>query len=74
MKSGVYGGTDGVINALAVIIGGIASGTLPSVIFAIGISVIVGDGIGMGLGDYLSAKAEKQFIKNKPNPTKCLFN
>ncbi len=57
MKSGVYGGTDGVINSLAVVIGGIASGTLPSVIFAIGISVIVGDGIGMGLGDYLSAKA-----------------
>lgn len=25
-------------------------------------SVIIGDGIGMGLGDYLSAKSEKQFI------------
>lgn len=45
--------------------GGIASGTSPYAIFAIGVSVIVGDGIGMGLGDYLSAKAEKQYIKTE---------
>lgn len=62
LKSAVYGGTDGVINSLAVIIGGIASSTPPSHIIAIGMSVIIGDGIGMGLGDYLSAKSEKQFI------------
>ena len=53
MKSAVYGGTDGVINSLAVIIGGIASGSLPRQIIAIRLSVVVG--IGMGLGDYLSA-------------------
>ncbi len=52
------------VNSLAVIVGGIASGTLPSVIFGIGISVMIGDGLGMGLGDYLSAKSEKQFIKS----------
>lgn len=28
----------------------------------IGMSVVIGNGIGMGLGDYLSAKSEKQFI------------
>ena len=44
---------------MAVILGGIASGTSPIHILAIGVSVLVGDGIGMGLGDYLSAKAEK---------------
>lgn len=57
LKSAVYGGMDGVINCLAVIIGGIASGSLPIEILAIGLSVIIGDGIGMGLGDYLSAKS-----------------
>ena len=62
MKSAVYGGTDGVINCLAVIIGGIASGASPSQILAFALSVVIGDGVGMGLGDYLSAKAEKQFI------------
>ncbi len=60
----MYGGSDGVINCLAVIIGGIASGTLPGQIIAISMSVVIGDGIGMGLGDYLSAKSEKQFIKS----------
>lgn len=62
MKSSVYGGLDGVVNTLTVIIGGIASGAHPSAILAIGISVMIGDGLGMGLGDYLSAKAEKEFI------------
>lgn len=62
MKSVNYGGMDSVVNKFSVIIGGIASGTLPGHIIAIGLSVILGDGIGMGLGDYLSAKAGKQFI------------
>jgi hypothetical protein len=44
---------------LSIILGGIASGSSPSHILAIGMSVLVGDGLGMGLGDYLSAKAEK---------------
>ena len=62
MKSTVYGGLDGVVNTLTVIIGGIAAGASAASILAIGISVMVGDGLGMGLGDYLSAKAEKEFI------------
>lgn len=62
MKSTVYGGLDGVVNTLTVIIGGIAAGASAASVLAIGISVMVGDGLGMGLGDYLSAKAEKEFI------------
>lgn len=57
LKSSVYGGLDGVVNTLTVILGGIAAGAPPSHILAIGISVLIGDGLGMGLGDYLSAKA-----------------
>jgi vacuolar iron transporter family protein len=59
LKSAVYGGVDGVINILAVILGGIASNSMPSHILAVGIAALVGDGVGMGLGDYLSAKSEK---------------
>lgn len=57
LKSSVYGGLDGVVNTLTVILGGIAAGAPPTHILAIGISVLIGDGLGMGLGDYLSAKA-----------------
>jgi VIT1/CCC1 family predicted Fe2+/Mn2+ transporter len=61
----VYGGLDGVVNTMTVILGGIAAGAEPTHILAIGISVLIGDGLGMGLGDYLSAKAEKEFIKSE---------
>ncbi len=44
---------------MAVILGGIASGTTSIHILAIGLSVLIGDGIGMGLGDYLSVKSEQ---------------
>lgn len=47
------------INTLTIIVGGIASGVNPLAIFAMAMSVIIGDGLGMGLGDYLSVKAEK---------------
>lgn len=50
------------VNTLTVIIAGIAAGASPGSILAIGISVMIGDGLGMGLGDYLSARAEKEFI------------
>lgn len=62
LKSSVYGGLDGAVNTLTVIIGGITSGIHPAAILVMGISVMIGDGLGMGLGDYLSAKAEKEFI------------
>lgn len=64
MKSAVYGGLDGTINVLVVILSGIASGTLASKIMSIGISIMLGDGLSMGIGDYLSVKAEKGFIES----------
>ena len=61
----MYGGLDGVINTLTIIAGGVASGADPTYILAVGLSVIIGDGLGMGFGDYLSAKAEKDFIRTE---------
>ena len=46
------------VNTLSVIVGGVASGTDAHNIMAVGVSVLIGDGIGMGLGDYLSTKSE----------------
>jgi len=57
LKSAVYGGLDSVINTLTIILGGIASNSAPSHILAIGVAALIGDGFGMGLGDFLSAKA-----------------
>jgi len=59
LKSAVYGGLDGLVNTLTVILGGIGSGSEPYAIMAVGLAVLLSDGMGMGLGDYLSSKAEK---------------
>jgi hypothetical protein len=53
----VYGGLDGSINTLIIVLTGIVTNEAASKIMAFCISAIVGDGIGMGLGDYLSARA-----------------
>lgn len=53
----VYGGLDGCINTLIIILSGISSENTPRQILGFCISAIVGDAIGMGLGDYLSAMA-----------------
>ena len=42
-----------------------AAGESPSKVLAICVAAIVGDGIGMGLGDYLSARSEIQYIKTQ---------
>jgi VIT1/CCC1 family predicted Fe2+/Mn2+ transporter len=62
LKSFIYGGLDGTVNTLTIIVGGIAVGTSPSTIMKIGVAAMVGDGLGMGLGDYLSGKSEKDYI------------
>jgi len=59
LKSAVYGGMDSLINSLSVVVGGVGSNTDSFHILAVGISVVIGDGIGMALGDYLSSKSER---------------
>jgi len=63
LKSIIYGGIDGCINILLIILSGVSSGTKAHEVFIICISTIIGDGISMGLGDYLSANAEIKYIK-----------
>jgi DNA damage-binding protein 1 len=61
----VFGGLDGCINTLLIILTGVSSGTTANQIFILCVCAIVGDGIGMGLGDYLSARSEIQYIKSE---------
>lgn len=59
----IYGGLDGLVNTLSVVLGGVGSGTNQFHIVSVGVSVLIGDGIGMALGDYLSSKSENEFVK-----------
>ncbi len=62
MKSIIYGGLDGSTAIIILILSGISSGTAPHQILTLAVSAVVADAISMGLGDYLSAKAEIAFI------------
>jgi VIT1/CCC1 family predicted Fe2+/Mn2+ transporter len=61
----VFGGLDGLVTTFAVIsslaganIGGNSSGT----VIALGLANLVADGISMGLGDFISEKAELEYV------------
>lgn len=61
----IYGGVDGGTNTLIVILSSFSAGVAASKILALCVAICVGDSLGMGLGDYLSAKSEIDFIKSE---------
>jgi len=46
-------------------VSGVASGESSHIIMAVGVAATVGDGLGMGLGDYLSFQAEQAYIASE---------
>lgn len=60
IKSIVYGGLDGIITTFAVVSGVIGANLNPSIILILGFANLIADGISMGVGDYLSSKAEQE--------------
>jgi len=60
IKSIVYGGLDGIITTFAVVSGVIGAQLNPSIILILGFANLIADGISMGVGDYLSSKAEQE--------------
>ena len=65
MKSLVFCGVDGSTNALVVILSSFSAGMHASEVLLYAISIVVADAVSMGLGDYLSTKAEIDFVKTE---------
>jgi DNA damage-binding protein 1 len=63
IKSMVFGALDGIITTFAVVAGVAGSDLGVGVIIILGFANLFADGISMGLGDYLSEKAEIDYIK-----------
>jgi len=61
IKSAVYGGLDGIITTFAIISAGFSSGLTPWLIFILALSNVVGDGLSMAAGDFLSTRADLEF-------------
>ncbi|RLN92346.1 hypothetical protein BBJ28_00004990 [Nothophytophthora sp. Chile5] len=65
IKSGVYGGLDGIITTFATVTSVAGSGLPHSVILIIGLAHLVADGLSMGLGDMLSSQAEADLANHE---------
>lgn len=61
LKSWVYGGLDGTITTFAVVAGIIGASLSNTIILILGFANLIGDGISMSIGDYLSSKSELDF-------------
>ena len=63
IKSVVLGGLDGIITTFAIVCAVAGSGELGSkVVILMGVANLVADAISMGLGDYLSERAENDYV------------
>jgi DNA damage-binding protein 1 len=62
VKSIVFGGLDGIITTFAIVAAVAGANLDPEVVILMGFSNVLADGISMGLGDYLSSKAENDYI------------
>ena len=61
VKSAVFGGMDGILTVFAVVTGSHGASLSSLVILVLGIASLIGDGIAMAMGDYLSTKAEMEY-------------
>lgn len=65
IKSAVYGGLDGLITTYSVVMGVAGANLSTIVVVALGVANLIGDGISMALGDYLSTKSEIEFQRKE---------
>lgn len=63
LKSVVYGGMDGIITTFAIVCAAVGADQNHSVIVTMGVANLVADSISMGMGDYLSEKAEQDYAR-----------
>ncbi|CAN0317694.1 unnamed protein product, partial [Discosporangium mesarthrocarpum] len=62
LKAGVFGALDGILTSFAIVAGAAGGGLSSGVILILGVSNMIADGLSMGLGEYLSAKAMNEYI------------
>ena len=68
MRGIVFGGMDGILTTFALLAAVAGSGgTSPALTLVIGISTVLADGLSMGAGEYLSAKAEQEVAGGADN-------
>ncbi|MBU2612282.1 MAG: VIT1/CCC1 transporter family protein [Nanoarchaeota archaeon] len=65
LKSWVYGGLDGIITTFAIVAGVVGANLSSAIILILGFANLLGDGISMAVGDYISTKSEGEYYKRE---------
>jgi vacuolar iron transporter family protein len=65
IKSIIYGGLDGTITTFAVVAGVAGANLSSGITLIMGFANLIGDGISMAIGDYLSTKSEQEYQKKE---------
>jgi len=61
IKAAVFGGLDGILTSFAVVAGAAGGQLVANVVLIVGFSNLVAGALGMGVGEFLSDKAEKEY-------------
>jgi VIT1/CCC1 family predicted Fe2+/Mn2+ transporter len=59
----VYGATDGAVTTFAVVAGVVGASLSPSIVLILGFANLLADGFSMAVGNYLGAKAQREYIE-----------
>lgn len=62
LKSVIFGGLDGTLTAFAIVAGAAGGNLSTGVVLILGFSNILADALSMGVGEFLSSKAENEWI------------
>jgi len=63
IKSIVFGGVDGILAAMVVISGAVGGGLSWPIVLIIGASTAIAGGIKLGVDEFLSSRAHREFVK-----------
>merc|ERR1740139_1321564 len=62
LKPMIFGGLDGILTSFAIVAGAAGGSLSPNVVLILGFSNIFADALSMGVGEFLSSKAENEWI------------
>jgi len=65
VKSVVFGGLDGIVTTFSLIAAAVGANLSVDVIVTLGFANLIADAIAMGLGDYISEKAEIEYVRSE---------